>query len=256
MGMAMADSTSSQVFKTLLDNPPNTSHIAKEIRIFETLDSTNSIVLNEGHEGLLVIADQQTAGRGRLQRSWHSPPGKGLWFTVCLDGLVQGLTFAAALAVQDALGEKCPGTTIKWPNDILLDGKKICGILVEHKNDRMALGIGLNVNHCTEDFPDELQKTAGSLDSLTNISWNRVVVLTDILNHLDNYIELIRNGKLESVRSDWSRRCGLVGKQVQIGDVLGVVECIDEIGAIIIQTTEGTKRIMSGEIEIANGEDT
>lgn len=248
----MASPTSISLFNALLDTPPQTLSLAKDIRLFPTLDSTNTYALEHGSEGMLVIADQQSAGRGRLQRAWHSAPGMGLCFTVCLDGLVQGLTFAAALAVRDVLSPLCP-ITVKWPNDILLDGKKVCGILVEHKHDRMALGIGVNVHQQTSDFPEDLREIAASLDSLTEKSWDRVELLRNILERLDGYIARLAQGDLEGIRMEWIEACAIIGQPVQIGDIAGVVESVDEIGALMVKTSTGTERVLSGEIELQHG---
>ena len=249
----MSSSASTSSFDALLHTPPNTRYVAQEIRLFPSLDSTNSYILEHGHAGLLVIADQQTAGRGRQQRPWHSAPGMGLWFTVCLDGLVQGLTFAAALALRDTLLPRCP-VTLKWPNDILLDGKKICGILVEHKHDRMALGIGLNVHQQAQDFPESLRDTAGSLESITGDSWDRASLLREIVEQLDHQIARLYHDDFEAVREEWAAACNIIGQPIQAGDVVGEVEAIDSIGALLVNTPTGTQRILSGEIELLHGE--
>ena len=235
-------------FDSLLKSPPKTRHVALNIQYFPTLDSTNTYALKEGREGILIIADEQTAGRGRQQRVWHSAPGKGLWFSLCFDGLVHGLTFAAALAVHNALSPLC-SVGIKWPNDILLDGKKICGILVEHKHDRTALGIGLNVHQQPEDFPEGLRATAGSLESPRDVSCDRVTLLSLILEQLDHYVGLLKQDKLDAVRDEWAEACAIVGQSVMIEGKTGEVEAIDDIGALIVKTDTGTERFLSGEIE-------
>jgi BirA family transcriptional regulator, biotin operon repressor / biotin---[acetyl-CoA-carboxylase] ligase len=221
---------------------------------FVTIDSTNTYALNQGSEGLVVIADQQTAGRGRLGRSWHSIPGVGIWFTVCFDGLVQGLTFASALAVQEALASRCPAK-IKWPNDILLDGRKVCGILVEHKNNRTAVGIGLNVHQTRVDFPEELREKAGSLESITGESWDRCEVLSDILIALDKKVRLLKQDKFTEILESWAKACEIVNRRIRTDTIEGIVKDIDEIGALIVQTDDGIERVLNGEIEYLNGDE-
>ncbi len=231
-----------------------TKCVAKRILPFSTIDSTNAYALEHGKEGLVIVSDQQTAGRGRQGRSWHSAPDVGIWFTVCFDGLVQGLTFVSALAVQEALLPRC-STKVKWPNDILLEGKKICGILVEHRNERTALGIGLNVHQVTEDFPEELREKAGSLESITGGTWDRCELLRDILIALDQKVMLIREGRFSDVLEAWATACEIVGRRIRTGTIEGVVEEIDSIGALVVQTDSGVERVLSGEIEILSGDE-
>ena len=245
--------SSSTAYDTLASETLPTHCIAKRIQPFASIDSTNNYALEHGEDGLVIVADQQTAGRGRLGRSWHSTPGMGIWFTVCFNSLVEGLTFASALAVQTTLAPRCE-TKIKWPNDILMQGRKICGILVESKNNRTALGIGLNVHQRTEDFPEELRQKAGSLESITGETWNRADLLRDILIALDQKVMLIKNGHFSEVLDEWACACGIVGQKIRAGEIEGIVENIDSIGALIVNTNSGTERILSGEIEILSGD--
>ncbi|MFP6583068.1 MAG: biotin--[acetyl-CoA-carboxylase] ligase [Candidatus Hydrogenedentota bacterium] len=231
----------------------NTRRIGRKIIAFNTIDSTNTYALEHGEDGTVYVADQQSAGRGRLGRTWFSDPGVGLWFTACFDGLVQGLTCAGALAVRDAIIARCPAT-IKWPNDILVDGRKVCGILVEHRNDKTVLGIGVNVRQRIEDFPEQLRERVGSLESLRGESWDRLALLRDILTNLDQKVMLLESGNERSVLDEWSEACNIVGRRIRRGSVEGVVQSIDEIGALIVETSTGVERIMSGEIEVLTGD--
>jgi BirA family biotin operon repressor/biotin-[acetyl-CoA-carboxylase] ligase len=249
----MATNTSTP-YDALASETLPTEFVGKRILAFSTIDSTNTYALEHGEDGLVIVADQQSAGRGRLGRSWHSAPGVGIWFTVCFDGLVQGLTFASALAVQEVLLPRC-AVKIKWPNDILFEGRKICGILVEHRNGRTALGIGLNVHQRSEDFPEELRDKAGSLESITGESWDRSGLLRDILIALDQWVKLIREGRLEKVVDAWSRECNLVGQRIKSGEIEGIVQEIDSIGALIVRTASGIERVLSGEIELVSGDE-
>lgn len=233
--------------------PLNTRRVGQKILAFNTIDSTNTHALEHGEDGMVYVADQQSAGRGRLGRTWFSDPGVGLWFTVCLDGLVQGLTFAGALAVRDAVIARCPAT-IKWPNDILVNGRKVCGILVEHRNSKTVLGIGVNVRQRIEDFPEELRERAGSLESVTGETWDRLALLRDILTNLDQKVMLLESGNERIVLDEWSEACDIVGHRIRRDTIEGVVQSIDEIGALIVETSTGVERIMSGEIEVLTGD--
>ncbi len=159
--------------------PPDGSVIGREIAVFEETSSTNDLAARAGddgvREGLVIFAESQRAGRGRLGRSWQSPPWQGLWFSVLLRPAAPverwpELTFCAALAVAEAVeSETGRRATIKWPNDVLILGRKVCGILLESHQRRspgyVVLGIGLNVRQRPEDFAPELRERAASLGS-------------------------------------------------------------------------------------------
>ncbi len=157
---------------------PDRLIIGRDIRVFHETTSTNDLADKLGRdgvkEGAVVIADKQNKGRGRLGRSWISLPGRGLWFSVLLrpplsPQAATQLTIASATAVVRALqkstGLRCD---VKWPNDILINGRKICGILTEMAAElesikHIVLGIGLNVNFAEDDFPPDIRKIASSL---------------------------------------------------------------------------------------------
>ena len=109
--------------------------------LVDETDSTNALALEPGLDGAVYLAERQRTGRGRFGRSWHSAPGLGLWFSVRLTGNPDGLLFAAGLAMRDALGAFVP-VSLKWPNDIMSGCRKICGMLLERRDGRIALGIG------------------------------------------------------------------------------------------------------------------
>jgi BirA family biotin operon repressor/biotin-[acetyl-CoA-carboxylase] ligase len=157
--------------------PENQTVIGREILMFKETNSTNDLAAQAGAdglaEGLVIFAEKQRAGRGRLGRSWQSPPRQGLWFSVLLRPTAPvdfwpELTFCAALAVAEAAeAETGCAATIKWPNDVLIAGRKVCGILLESHQARppgfVVIGIGLNVRQQTEDFAPELRERATSL---------------------------------------------------------------------------------------------
>jgi len=236
-------------YASLVESPLDTRWIGHEIVEFDVIDSTNSYALEHGGDGTVYVADRQTAGRGRLGRSWHSAPGLGLWFTVSLEGMYEGLSFAAALAVRDSIAPRA-ALTIKWPNDLLYKSKKICGILVEHRGGRTALGIGLNVHHQPEDFPEELREKAGSLSSELGGTWDRAQVLRDVLTALDGTIMLLREGQFTRVHRAWAEACRLEGRRIRTGDIEGVVARIGDRGALIVNSADGPKTVYSGDLEL------
>lgn len=236
-------------YDDLLTTPLNTQVVGSKIVPFDSIDSTNEYVLDHGEHGMVVVADRQTAGRGRLGRTWFSAPGLGLWFTVALKDITKGLTFAAALAVRDAVADRC-ALTIKWPNDLLYNGKKVCGILVEHRQGMTAVGIGLNVHHSRDDFPPELREKAGSLQSEVGGTWDRADLLRRILTHLDQNVILLESEGFDAIRDPWAQACNLIGREIRCGEVTGRVTEIDRDGALIVAAGDETHTIHSGDIEV------
>ena len=240
-------------FQALADSPLETEIIGRSIRLFDEIDSTNTWALEHGTDGEVILADRQTAGRGRLGRSWLSLPGVGIWCTAVLGENDPGLTVAAALAVHDAIASTCE-PKIKWPNDILVAGKKVCGILVERKNEVTALGIGINVHQQETDFPEELWDKAGSLEQITGAAWDRCALARELLTRLDQNVMLIRQGKLGDLHDRWAAACDLAGKTIRINDdVQGLVQKIESDGALVVETAQGVQRIYSGDISILSG---
>lgn len=215
----------------------------RRVAVLPETDSTNRLALECGEDGAVFVADCQTAGRGRHGNRWDSARGLGLWFSVALPSDTPGLMFAAALAVRDALRPELE-LAIKWPNDLLHRGRKVCGMLVETRNGRAALGIGLNVHHRAEDFPASLRESAGSLAmAAPETAWRRDAVLERILAQLDRRLGRIREGGLEAVHAEWAAACGIVGRRVRRGGVEGEVKMIDREGALLVQTGCGMVRV-------------
>ena len=226
--------------------PLNTSMVGARILVFPRLDSTNTTALRIGGDGTVVLADTQTAGRGRQGRSWHSAPGKGVYVTVTVRGPLDGLPFAAALAVRDAL-RPYVAPQIKWPNDLLLDGRKISGILVEHRERISAVGIGVNVNQEPADFPAELRDSAASVCMATGKPLDRALLARDVLQNLDRRILALRDGGYAAIRDEWAGACNLEGRRVRYKNMVATVSRIDVSGALILATPEGDHRLMAGE---------
>jgi BirA family biotin operon repressor/biotin-[acetyl-CoA-carboxylase] ligase len=236
----------------LLSAPLETHIVGQRFVMLDAVDSTNSYVLDRWSDGLVVVSDEQRTGRGTHGRSWDSQRGLGLWFSIGLSGPGEGLTFAAALAVRDTLSERC-AARVKWPNDILIGERKVCGILVEQRNNQVALGIGINVHHKRVDFPPELAESAGSLASETGEDWSRAEVLRGVLTGLDAKVRLLREGGLESVWRDWHKACDLIGREIQCGEARGIVQEIGLGGELIVDTATGVRRLTGGAIALVDG---
>ena len=187
--------------------PPDAAGVGREIVVFEETDSTNDLAARAGHDGaaggLVIFAERQRAGRGRLGRRWTAPPHRALLFSVLLRPAVMDvpaarwseLTFCAALAVAET-AEWATGrpARIKWPNDVLVEGRKVAGILLERHQQPapgfVVAGIGLNVLQAPEDFPPELRERAGSLAMLAlpgrTVERRRVAVV--VLERLESIL--------------------------------------------------------------------
>jgi BirA family biotin operon repressor/biotin-[acetyl-CoA-carboxylase] ligase len=232
--------------------PPLHTHVVgSSLYFYDTVESTNALALRRGRrvvreDGAVFVAERQTAGRGRHGNAWHSAAGLGLWFSVSLKGPSQGLMFAAALAVRDAARPKAR-LSIKWPNDVLCAGRKLCGVLVEHRDGWSAVGIGINVKHRPEDFPEELRESAGSLESATDREWDRDWLLSAVLQSLDGMVLRLRRGEQEAIWREWVAACRIIGATVRRDDVVGRVTAIDERGALLVETDTGLRRITSGD---------
>ncbi len=247
-----------------------TKVIGRDIRVFQETTSTNDIVeklaRDEVKEGVVVFAEAQTRGRGRLGRKWISPPGKGLWFSVLLRPLLQleaatQLTIASATALSRAIRTETDlRPEIKWPNDILIDGKKAAGILTEltAEADRVKhiiLGIGVDVNQIVADFPLELRKAATSLRIERGQPIDRPGLAAAILRALDEEYDRVTRGSFEAVADEWEAQCTTLGQEVSIRmgprTVRGRAEALDASGALLLRTHHGhLERISGGDVTL------
>ncbi|MEP4079398.1 biotin--[acetyl-CoA-carboxylase] ligase [Haloferula sp.] len=206
-------------------------------------------------EGLVVLAERQTAGRGRRGAAWFSESGKCLTFSVLLrpsepKPLWPRLSLAAGLAVAEALNRIGLEAEIKWPNDVLVRGKKICGILVESAGDRAIVGIGLNVN--TKEFPGELEAT--SVFQELETEWDREEILTLVLKALEGWSSEIGAG-FGNLLAGVKERCWLTGKRVRLTAVDELVEGlargIGPQGDLVVETPAGVRSfVQASEIRL------
>jgi BirA family biotin operon repressor/biotin-[acetyl-CoA-carboxylase] ligase len=208
----------------------NTHHVGRRVLAYESLSSTNDraaeLALDPGADGLVILARQQTAGRGQYGRSWVSPPGAGVWISVILrppPALRRPvvLTAWAAVAVAEAvqpLVNRQPA--IKWPNDVLVRGKKLCGILIE-QGAAAVVGVGLNANQSRGDLDGAGLPSATSLADLTGRAWDVDDVARRLIASLDAEYHHATHGELAALESNWKWRVGLLGRQVEVTTVDG-----------------------------------
>ena len=242
----------------------NTNIVGKNVHYFRSLESTNlfakELIKKKAEEGTIVVADIQTKGRGRKDRSWFSPEG-GLWFSVILYPNIPTqyamlITMATSISIVHAIKElTCLSAVIKWPNDLLLEGKKICGILTEldAELDRInysVVGVGINVNNVLE---DELCNKANSIFNIYNSKISRVDLLRLIIKYLDvNYAKLISND-YNYIRELWFENTDIIGRNVRLKlekyEIEGIVIDIDDTGALILENIDKKIKIVSGDLE-------
>jgi BirA family transcriptional regulator, biotin operon repressor / biotin---[acetyl-CoA-carboxylase] ligase len=252
----------------LLARLGKTRVVGRAIQVFEQTTSTNDVaekLARDGvKEGVVIFAESQTKGRGRLGRKWLSPGRKGLWFSVLLrPGLrpqeTTQLTVISATALRRAI-QKVTGLTadIKWPNDLLLNGRKVAGILTELSAEvdrvrHVIIGIGLDVNQEADQFPSELQKVATSLSLEAGHPISRAELATEILRELDADYERVTTGQFPAVADEWEAACITIGKNVtvHVGDrkFTGRAESLDDDGALLVRTEHGRlERITGGDV--------
>lgn len=231
------------------------------IRREAEVDSTNRearLWAREGApDGAVVVAARQTAGRGRLRRRWESPEGTGLYYSVIVrpnlpEEAFPCLTFAAAMAVCDACRAFAPETVVKWPNDLILYGRKIAGILLEKEGGAAVIGIGVNARQRREDFPEELREKAGSLEMLTG----KPVSLFALENALTKALGVrIAQAERGQWRDDYRALCATLGAQVRVvaadETFEGVAEEMDETGALLVRAASGAlRRVLAGDVSV------
>ena len=246
-----------------------TEWMGRTIHHFQTIDSTNSkayqLALHGAEEGEVVVAESQEKGRGRLGRSWYSPPSLNLYLSVILRPKIPPhqaslLTLMAAVATADAVQE-ISGLLplIKWPNDILLGGRKVAGLLNEiHSGmDRVhfvILGIGVNINMDGKLFSKEIRKVATSLKKEMGRAVSRKAFLQALLQKLEAWYEIfLKEGALPVLKA-WRDRAQIKGRPVRVtssGETLtGIAVDIDSDGNLILKTEDGQqKRIVTGDVE-------
>ena len=244
--------------------------VGRDIRVFEQTTSTNDVIeklaRDNVREGAVVFAESQSKGRGRLGRKWISPPRRGLSFSILLrpqmrPAAATQLTIAAATALFRAIQAQTGLTPeIKWPNDILIQGKKVAGILTElsAELDRVKyviLGVGVNVNTAPGEFPAELRKLVTSLKIETGHRQNRAELAVKILRELDRDYGRVAAGRFEAVADEWEKNCSTLGQRVAIraGDrkIEGRAESLDADGALLLRGQHGhLERIVGGDVTV------
>jgi len=242
----------------------NTKIIGKKIYHFKTIDSTNlyakKLIKDNIEEGTVIISDIQKKGRGRKKRLWSSPVG-GLWFSIILYPKISSdrsmfIIMACSISIADAI-VKITGLKprVKWPNDILIKEKKICGILTEietinSKINFSIVGIGLNVNN---EIDENLKKTATSLYLETESELSNIKIFETILKNIDENYQYLINKNYDYLKRKWLSHSDIINKKVKIkneeNSIIGKVIDVDQCGCIILETDKGKKIINYGDLK-------
>ncbi len=251
----------------LFDIKLETATVGRNFIYIDEIDSTNSFLLNKKNnfrvDGSVVLAEKQTKGRGRKGRVWYSEKGLNLNFSILITNKYffgekfNLLNLAVVLAVANSIEKMCfISTNVKWPNDVLIKGKKTAGILLEansqgSKIEKLVIGIGVNVNQTSFDGKFNYPPTSIKLETKENTE--REKLLAEILNNFEEKLLRIIS-KPSSILDDWRNKCDSIGKRITIVQdekkITGIFEDIDEKGFLLLRTKDKIEKIHFGDVVI------
>ncbi len=246
-----------------------TGTIGKKVFFYPSIDSTNikafELARSGEPEGTVVIADAQSNGKGRIGRRWESPPGVNVYTSIilrpdCPPQAAQNLTFLSAVAVAEAVGAVCPGRpTVKWPNDILIDSRKVAGILLEMDSEAdrvhfVIAGIGVNVNMKAMMLPDPVRSIATSLAEKSGHEVDRTHFVRTLYASVEKWYKIYLMEGFGPILSAWKGYFDAEGKPVKVisfnRSISGICAGVDESGALLVRDPAGAVvRIISGDAE-------
>lgn len=244
--------------------------IGRPLEVLAEVGSTNDFVMAEGHrgspEGFAVLADRQTAGRGRLGRAWASPPGVGLYTSILLRPHLPPIqtpliTLAAGLAVAGAIREVTElDPRVKWPNDVLVDGRKVAGILTELATvgssvGHVVVGIGINVNQDWQDLPEGVRQGATSLRLAAGRVIGRADLAAAVYASFDQWYQVFSEGRTEAILDRGREWSATLGKPVEVSEGEGTWRALavdlDAYGALLVRDEAGDlRRLVAGEVRV------
>jgi BirA family biotin operon repressor/biotin-[acetyl-CoA-carboxylase] ligase len=251
--------------------PAATRWLARRIEWFAEIDSTNrhalALAAAGAEHGTAVVAEGQSAGRGRLGRSFYSPPGTNLYVSFVLRpdasaAALATLPLAAGVALAETVAAQIGDAArveLKWPNDVLVDGKKVSGILVEragtHADAPLVLGIGVNLNVDPATFPDEFRARATSLAAALGRQVDRVRFATALFERLEATLDAHAAGGFASLRPRFDALFRMLGRRVRVADAAenvreGVVLGVGADGSLRLETVEGEERLLAGDVTV------
>lgn len=244
-----------------------TRELGRTLHHYETVESTNSKAFELAHEGgfhgEVIVTEHQTAGKGRRGRAWSSPAGKSLAMSVILrpeiaPARAPELTLVAAVALAQTLRDSGVEAKIKWPNDVQIGGRKVAGILTELSADVervhfVVLGIGVNLNAETGDFPPEVAELATSVQVVRRSPVHRALFTAALLGQLETWVDRWTDEGFEPVRAAWKELSSTLGEEVLVRadnrELRGIAEDIDPSGALLLRVGDKLERVLSGDVE-------
>ena len=258
---------SSEISKNL-----NTTYIGKDLYVYSEVNSTNTVAkflsMQNVKNGTVIISEKQTKGKGRSGKNWESPLG-GVWMSIIFKPNVEQskfpfITLATGVAVAKTLehvGIEQP--EIKWPNDILIDGKKVCGILTESVSksniiENVIIGVGIDVNLETSQFPQELQQITTTIKEELGKEYDENFLIKIFLEEFEKISKLFNHEEYEAILKEWRKRSYTIGKTVEVKKPFNTnfdayVLGIDRDGALIVEKNDGTiEKVISGECIVKN----
>jgi len=223
----------------------------RPLRYVEETESTQELLGPDDPEGALAVAEHQSAGRGRLGRRWTAPSGTAITASLLLRppaGVpVQQLSLVAGLAVAETVEQALDlSAQIKWPNDVMVDRRKVAGVLAEARDGIVVLGIGLNVNQTRAELPEDARVPAASLRTVDGIEREHAPLLADLLERLERHYEAWVAGGLDAVFDGIGSRDFLRGRRISVDGREGVGNGLDREGRLLV----GDVAVASGEVEL------
>lgn len=245
-----------------------TKLLGRKVKYLEKVDSTNNVakrLAEEGaEEGTIVLAEEQVGGRGRLERSFISPFAQGVWFSLILRPTflpmeVSKMTLLAAVAITKALHKLgLVESGIKWPNDILVRGRKVVGILTElnasmERINYLVMGIGINTGLSKKTLPKDLKKVVTSF-AIENIPVRRQVLLQEVLLQLERYYEIAETEGFKPILEEWKVLSVMLGSEVNVVEpnrtFSGMAVDLDDSGNLIVETENGRETVLAGDVHV------
>lgn len=263
----LGDNQTEYIKNDLIRKNLDTEFIGKSIYIFKEVMSTNTVAKffaeNEDSNGLVIISEKQTNAKGRSGKPWESPLG-GIWLSIILtpsitQNKIPIITLATGVAVEKTFERMgIENAEIKWPNDVLIEDKKVCGILTEaiakfNTIEHVIVGVGIDLNIDVEKLPEELQEGTTSIKSITEKEFDENEVIRIFLEEFEKIYKVILDENYEAILKEWRRHSYSIGKEVEIRTPFAksydaYVVGVDSEGILIVERADGTlEKVISGE---------